>query len=304
MGMNFGTFRFHPYRELVGLFPFAPVPILEVVLQEQRAALADLKKEDVISQAAPFYSLHCRLVLSRLDLLKELPLTPEERHIVEEVLPSNWVLAELVALREMSEQDLLCFVLCLKGLGLVEFVRDEGEGKDRNRAEREVYAAISAMDRKSEFDVLGVHWSSSPEDIKAGHSALVERFSEASYGGLVDTKIAALIVRLEQAADKALDDLRDPDTRRKLRRRLVGADEVRMAAELLQGHAKTARSGGEFAVARACCVRIIDLNPEGREGREVLARARKWLSESKIAEAGAPDEEAMGGVRQDLARLS
>jgi hypothetical protein len=256
------------------------------------------------SQATPLYSLHCRLVLSRLDLLKELPLTPEERRLVEEVLPSNWVLAELVALREMSEQDLLCFVLCLKGLGLVEFLHDEGEGKDRNRVEREVYAAISAMGRKSEFEALGVHWSSSPEDIKAGHRALVERFSEATYGDLADPRIAALILRLELAADEALDDLRDPDTRRKLRRRLVGAEEVRMAAELLQGHAKTARSNGEFAVARACCTRIIDLNPEGREGRELLARARKWLSESKIAGAGAPDEEAMGDVRQDLARLS
>jgi hypothetical protein len=213
-------------------------------------------------------------------------------------------LAELVALREMSEHDLLRFVLCLKGLGLVEFVRDEGEGKDRNRAEREVYAVISSMERKSDFDALGVHWSSSPEDVKAGHSALVERFSEASYGDLFDPRIAALILRLGLAADEALDGLRDPDTRRKLRRRLVGADEVRMAAELLEGHAKTARSGGEFAVARACCLRIIDLSPEGSEGREVMARARKWLSESNISGAGAPDEEAMGDVRQDLARLS
>lgn len=304
MGMNFGRFRFHPYRELAGLFPFTPVPVVDLVLQEQRAHYEAASKEEIVSQASSLYSLHCRLVLSRLDLLNELPLTPEELRLVKDVLPSNWVLAELVALDEMRERDLLCFLLSLKGLGLVEFVRDEGEGKDRNRAEREIYSTINRMVGGTEFDALGVHWSSSSEDIERGHQTLLERFSEAHYGRLVDSRIVELIGTLERTADEAMKKVIEPVDRRKVRRTLVGADQIRMAAELLQGHAKDARAKGEFGLAKACCLRVVDLNPEGSEGREMLARARKWLSESTVARAGFPSTEAMVAIRQDLGRLN
>jgi hypothetical protein len=121
---------------------------------------------------------------------------------------------------------------------------------------------------------------------------------------LVDSRIEGLITTLERTAGEAVEEVLDPVQRRKLRRALVGADEIRMAAELLLGHARTARADDEFASAKACCLRIVDLNPEGSAGREALARARKWLSESRVAGAGLPSEEAMSTVRQDLARLN
>lgn len=304
IGMNFGRFRFHPYRELVGVFPFTPVPVVDVIFQEQRDYYEAASKEEIVSQASSLYSLHCRLVPARFELLKELPLTPKERGFVEGVLPANWVLGELVALREMSETNLLCFLLSLRGLGLVEFVRDEGDGKERNRAEREIYAAINGMGCRSEFEALGVHWSSSLEDIERGYNKLMGRFSEAHYGRLVDSRITQLIATLRQIAGETMEKVIDPGKRRKLRRALVGADEIRMAAELLFGHAMEARTNREFAVAKACCLRILDLNPEGTEGRDMLARARKWLSESDLAGADVPGDEEMALVRQDLARLN
>jgi hypothetical protein len=304
MGMNFGTFRFHPYRELVGLFPFEPVPVLDVVLQEQRAAIETLTDEVVLGQATPLYALHCRLVLPRLELLKEMPLTKEERRLVFDVLPANWTLGELVSLREMPELVQVRFLLVLKDLGLVEFVRDEGEGKERNRAEREIYAQLRGMLRRNEFDALGAHWSSSEEEIQAAHRSLIERFSEPAYSGLVDDKICGLLLDVQQLAGEILGRISNQDDRRKRRRDLVGADEVRIAAELLQTHAQTARSKANFAVVKVCSQRIVDLNPEGNEGREMLARAQKWLSDASISSAGPPQDEELVAIRQDLARLN
>jgi len=303
MGMNYGTFRFHPYRELVGLFPFEPVPVLEVVLREQRAVMEALADDVVLSQASPLHALHCRLVLSRLDLLKELPLKQVERRLVSEVLPNNWVLSELVSLREMPKPALIRFLFSLKDLGLIEFVRDEGEGKERNRVERDIYSEIKAAEHRTEFEVLGVHWSSSPDDIQEGYRVLLERFNEASFGGLVDDKITAMLKTLEQLAKENLERISKPEQRRRLRRSLVGADEVRMAAELLQGHAKLAHASSDFSIVKACSLRVVDLSPEGREGGEMVARARKWLSNSAVSSVGLPGHDEMTKIRQDLARL-
>jgi len=304
MGMNFGTFRFHPYRELVGLFPFESVPVLQVVLEEQRSAVEALPDDVLLGQASPYYALHCRLVPSRLGLLKEMPFSEEERRLVLEVLPANWVLGELVSLREMREATLVRFLMVLRELGLVEFSRDEGGGKERNRAEREVYAELKAVDRRHEFAALGTHWSSGEEEIRSGHRALLDRFSEAHYGNLVDEKIADLIAQLHSLADGALQRIEKLADRRRVRRSLVGADEIRLAAEILHGHAATARSESNHSLVRACCQRVIDLDPEGREGQDFQSRARKWLSESAVAAAPLPTDSEFNVIRQDLARLN
>jgi hypothetical protein len=133
---------------------------------------------------------------------------------------------------------------------------------------------------------------------------LIERFSEPAYPGLVDDKICGLLLDVQQLAGEILGRISNQDDRRKRRRDLVGADEVRIAAELLQTHAQTARSKANFAVVKVCSQRIVDLNPEGNEGREMLARAQKWLSDASISSAGPPQDEELVAIRQDLARLN
>ena len=304
MGMNFGTFRFHPYPEVEGLFTSSPVPILELVFEEQRRAIKALSDDILIGKVTPYYGLYCRLVTSRMELLRELPMSPEETHLVFEVLPANWVLSELVALREMRETVLVRFLMVLKELGLMEFSRDEGTNKERNRLEREVYSVLKGMELRSDFAVFGKHWSSGVREIREGHEHLMERFSAAKIGDPVDEKVARLLSELKSRADESLSRIVDLVQRRKLRKKLVGADEIRLAAEILQDHAKKARSASNFSMVRACCERVVDLDPEGSEGREMLARARKWLSDSSVASAEFPEDQELDVLRQDLARLN
>lgn len=303
MGMNFGTFRFHPYKELIGVFPFDPVPVLEVVLNEQREAMAALDDDGLIQRAEEFYPLHARPVVARLELLKQLALTPDERRIVLEVLPANWTLGELISLQEMDEPTTLRLMLALKELSLVEFVRDEGSGKQRNRAEREIYGALRALDRRTDFEAFGAHWSSSEQEIKAGHRALVEKYDAGNYQGVMDDRIAALIDRLEEGANAIWERLSSPEGRRAVRRRIVGADQVRMAADLLHRQAEMARMKSNFRIVKTCCERVIDLNPEGSEGKDTLARMRKWLADPRVAAAEVLSSSELIDLQQELDRV-
>ena len=303
MGMNYGSFRFHPYPQLMGLFPWDPVPVLQLVMDEQRSALAAVPDEALIGRVASLYAMHVRLVPSRAELLRELRLNDQERHLVDSVLPASWPLSELVALDEMSEARLVRFLLTLSELGLVEFARDEGPDNARDRATRECYAMLSSMTDADEFEVLGLHWTAVTEGIELAHEELIQRFSEARFADVMDNELQELLSQIRSRLDTAYKALVSVDARRRHRKAKIGAGKVRMAAEILLDQAKAARSASNFPLVKACCERILELSPEGSEGRELMARARKWLSDGRLSSVGELTDEDRSSLRQNLARL-
>ena len=119
----------------------------------------------------------------------------------------------------------------------------------------------------------------------------------------MDNELQELLSQIRSRLDAAHEALVSVDFRRRHRKAKIGAGKVRMAAEILLDQAKAARRASNFPLVKACCERILELSPEGSEGRDLMARARKWLSDGRLKSVGELSDEDRSSLRQNLARV-
>jgi len=293
MGMNFGKFRFHDFPEVTAVFDFQAVDVLAVLLDSQRQALAQVSDDALVQKAEGIYPMHVRPVAARIQFLQKVPLKPDERNLANKVLPAGWTLGELVGLKEMEERRLLRLLLALKAMGLVEFVRDEGEHGKRNRAERILYIGLRDVTRRSEFEALHAHWSSSEAEIKAGYDKLLKEFGRERFAKVMDPRIEDLITSIHKRAAEVWDTLQSRQGRKAARLKVVGVDQLRMASDLLDKQGEMATFKGDFRLVRACYERVMELEPGGPEGVENLRRAKQWLADPRVQGAGYAGTDAL-----------
>ncbi len=282
MGMNFGTFRFHPFPRLGDVFDHEPVDVLAVLLGSQRESLAAIEDERLTQQVENLYPLHAKPVEARRGLLAQLPLTEDERRVALELLPACWTLGELVALKEMDERRLVRLLLALKALGMVQFTREEGSDSKRNRAERILYVGLKDLTRRNDFEALHAHWSSSSSEIEQGYLKILEEYGRERFQQVLDERLEGLMDEIRQRADSIWQRLKDAQGRRAARKEVVGDDQLRMASDLLDRQGEMAAFKNDFLLVRACSQRVLELDPGGSEGVENIRRAKTWLADPRI----------------------
>ena len=291
MGMNFGRFSFHPYEELKKIFPFDQVDLLSLLLSYQRKAVARLDDEEVYRQTEEFYRQHLHIPPKRVSMVAELELSEIEKHFSQVVIPAGWLLAEMLALREMEERSLLRFVLLLQGMGMLEFVEGEGDRAKRNRAERYLYETLGDVIRRNAFDAVGAHWSSSVEQIEESYKKIKHRSRLERFEPYMDPRIKGLFDDVHGRLDALWQELKQERNRKEIRAKVVEIGQLRMASDLLHSQGGMALYKNDFALARVCYVRVLELDPGGTDGAENIAAAQKalrdpQLSESAVAESG------------------
>lgn len=296
LSANFGRFTFHPLEDLKMVFRHAPVDVLPLLLESQRQAYAALDDDALIKRCEPLYPFVVRLVASRAEILDRLPLENEERRLVTEVLPACWPLRELVTLKEMDERQLLRLVLALSGLGVIEVVRDEGEAARRNRVERKLYHAARDLRRRNAFECLHAHWSSSPREVDDGYRSSLKEYADGTFSDVLDARIRTKLQEIRGLVEGAWRKVGGVAARKEYRKGLVGADQLRMASDLLDKQAEMALFKGDFPLARACYERIVELDP-GNDGGEVLNRAKAQLADERLMSAAELSPGAFDSMR-------
>ncbi|MCP4867928.1 MAG: hypothetical protein GY898_04355 [Proteobacteria bacterium] len=289
LGMNFGKFRFHELEVIRTVFDFKPVPVLSVLLSQQRASFSAIEDDKLVQSIEEYYPLHVRPIPARLALLGQLPLQPRERELVDRVLPAGWTLGELVSLKELDERTLVRLLLSLKALGMIEFVRDEGPEGKRNRAERKLYIGLRDLIRRSPFEAVHSHWSSSAPEIKAGYQKVLEEFSKKRFSKVLDPRIEGIIEQIHARAHEVWALLATRGLRREQRLLVVGVDQLQMASDLLDTQGEMATFKNDFRYVRACYERVQELDPGRPEGTENRKRAKLWLADPRVAGANIGD---------------
>lgn len=302
LSANFGRFTFHPLEDLRMVFRHPPVEVLPLLLEAQRQGYAALDDDALIKKCEPLYPLSIQLVPARKDILDRLPLTAEERRLVNDVLPACWPLKELVGLKEMEERQLLRFMLSLTGLGVVEVVKDEGATARRNRVERKLYHAARDLRRRSAFEALHAHWSSSPKEVEEGYRTVLGEYADNTFSDLLDDRIRGRLAEIRSLADTAWRKVSTVGARKEYRKGVVGSDQLRMASDLLDKQAEMALFKGDFPLARACYDRIVELDP-GNDGGEVLNRAKAQLADPRILAAAELPAGALDGLHAQFDTL-
>ena len=289
LGMNFGKFRFHELEVVRKVFDFQPVHVLGVLLSQQRASLAGVEDDKLVQSIEEYYPLHVRPIPARGALLKQLPLEPRERDLVEKLLPAAWTLGELVGLKELDERSLVRLLLALKALGMIEFVRDEGPEGKRNRAERKLYIGLRDLIRRSPFEAVHSHWSSSAPELRAGYQKVMDEFSKERFSKVMDDRIDGIIDQIHARANEVWKLLETRELRREQRKLVVGVDQLQMASDLLDKQGEMATFKSDFRMVRACYERVQELDPGRPEGSENRKRAKQWLSDPRVAGAHVGD---------------
>ena len=297
MGMNFGDFSFHPLPAVRRVFSLPKVDLLMLLLEHQRSALAKVEDEDLIKQADKLYKLHVRPAEGRQRMLLELPLNDVEMHLIKEVIPAGWTLAELVGLREMEERMLLRLLFALRAMGLVEFVESEGGVAKRNRAERMLYEALAELKRRNDFEGLHAHWSSSVDDIEAGYQKILRDTEPEKFAHFEDERINALVRQVREISEAIWARLKTPQGRLESRKDVVEIGQLRMASDLLFAQGEMARYKGKMGLARVCYIRVLELDPGGPEGAENTHGSKKALADPQLS------EEALKASGADLREL-
>jgi len=289
MGMNFGRFSFHPYEELKKIFPFDQVDLLSLLLSYHRKAVSRLKDEDVYKQTEDFYRQHVHIPPNRTPFVADLELSEIEAHFAKTVIPAGWPLAEMLSLREMEERSLLRFILILQGMGMLEFVQEEGARAKRNRAERYLYETLGDITRRNAFEAIGAHWSSSVDQIQEGYKKIKHRSRIERFEPYMDSRIRELFDQVHEGLDALWVELKVERNRKEVRGKVVEIGQLRMASDLLNSQGAMAQYKNDFALARVCYVRVLELDPGGPAGAENVAAAKKALQDPRLSESAVAD---------------
>jgi hypothetical protein len=215
--------------------------------------------------------------------VSELELTEIEKHFSQVVIPAGWPLAEMLALREMEERSLLRFVLILQGMGMLEFVDGEGDRAKRNRAERYLYETLGDVVRRNAFEAVGAHWSSSVEQIEESYKKIKHRSRLERFEPYMDARIKELFDAVHERLDALWEELKLERNRKEIRGTFVEMGQLRMASDLLHSQGGMALYKNDFALARVCYVRVLELDPGGADGAENIAAAKKALSDPQLS---------------------
>ena len=300
IGTNFGKWSFHEVPGVRQAFRNTPVNAVEVLMDSERKVQAARDNELIIRECEPFYKHHVKLVASRQHLLARIQLHDNERAVVDEMLGAGWTIGELVAYGGMIERPLLRLLSALQGMGLVEFVAEEGELSKRNRAERILWIGMRDLERRDAFEAVSAHWSSTPLEIEQGYHRVLAEYGMERFGGVADDRIKALITRIQEKANAIYRSLGDRAGRRAARKTRVGDDLLLMACELLDQQAQLALWKNDFPFVKACYERVLDLDPGVAEAGEARRNAKKAMADPRIANAQQPGEGRMKDLQKSF----
>ncbi|GEM_PF-5358431 len=303
IGTNFGNWSFHDLSVVKATFKNTPVNAVEVLMDAERKSQAARDNDLLIRECEPFYKHHVKLVPARKHLFKQLGLKENEEFVVHEMLPAGWTIGELVAYGGMLERPLLRLLSALRGMGLVDFVEEEGEISKRNRAERTLWLGKRDLDRRDAFEALYSHWSSTPYEIKIGYERVLAEYGMDRFGNVADARIKELMADIERRAEEIYKKLSDRAGRRDARKGRVGDDQLLMAVDLLDKQAQMALWKNDFAFVKACYERVLDLDPGVAEAGEARRNARSAMSRPEIKNAKQPGEGRMQALFKEMNAL-
>jgi hypothetical protein len=290
IGTNFGSWSIHEVPAVRKIFRNKPVNAVDVLMDAERKTQADRDDELIIRECEPFYKQHVQLIADRKQLLARIDLRSNERYVVSEMLGAGWTVGELVAYGGMLERPLLRLLEGLKGMGLVEYVDEEGDRAKRNRAERILWIGMRDLNRRSVFEAVYSHWSSTEWEIEKGYRRLLAELGPGRFADVADERIKQLMRDIRAKIDEIYSKLSDRRGREEARKGIVGPDQLLMAVELLDKQAQLALWKSDFAFAKACYERVLDLDPGTVEAGEARRNARKAMADPRVSTAQEPGE--------------
>lgn len=271
-----GSLRFFEFPEIRDLFSSSTVPVMELLWHHASEAAAGVARDDTDDRIREMEGHQVTLTDVGKRVLHELPVEGIQREFLNQLTRPTRQVSKLMKRARISTPVAVRLLLALEWMGVISMA---GGGEGISALERLFRARLARLE-EDHFELLSLHWSALPEEIRAACDAVERELRELEKSGAEIDDFrelrSALLRRTSDIRDLCLDE-------RDLARyvaEISSPDDREMAAEMFLKQGEMALYRNDEPQASASFRRVLAVDPglpSGTSRRERTEQALKAL---------------------------
>lgn len=187
--------------------------------------------------------------------------------LVDTLLKGRRRLREVFTESGLSHAETFGIIHALHRMGLVRFDRSLHQTIVRERYRENVTVKYLSVHKASYFEVLNVHWSSYTEVIQRAYDELTAQFDPTEVPEHLEEEVHERVGEIRDRIESAYQVLAERETRHAYRRRIMPEYKLSHAIPLFLKQAELAERRRQWQDAKDAILRVLEIEPEHREGR-------------------------------------
>lgn len=198
----------------------------------------------------------------------------DEAHsdLVDTLLRGRRRLREVFTESGLSHAETFALIHGLHRMGLVRFDRSLHHTIVRERYRENVTVKYLSVHKASYFEVLNVHWSSYSEVVERAYLDLLTQFDPAAVPEHLEAEVSERVGEIRDRIESAYQVLADRETRHAYRKRIMPEYKLAHAIPLFLKQAELAERRRQWLEAKDALLRVLEIDPEDRDGVVRLVR--------------------------------
>lgn len=205
--------------------------------------------------------------------------------LVEGLLRGRRRLREVFTESGLSHAETFALVHALHRMGLVRFDRSLHHTIVRERYRENVTVKYLSVHKASYFEVLNVHWSSYSDVIKRAYDELIEQFNPDDVPEHLEDEVSERVREIRDRVESAYQVLAERETRHAYRKRIMPEYKLAHAIPLFLKQAELAERRRQWQDARDSLLRVLEIDPDERDGLMRLTRIEAIIDNRLSPEA-------------------
>ena len=274
-----GTFTFFRLSEA----PYHDALPMIDLLDESFRALAERVEQLKTAELERFWRIYqkrypVRVVPPVVDI-HELPIDESTRVFYDGVLSIEQPLWESLSITNLSRAQMMQVILVMEQLGLVEFhtrldpiMRVAGV-MDTLREHK------ARLEHVNLFERLGVHWSSTGEEVEEGYAIQKTRFAPEQLPPSVRGRARDVNDAIHALLDEAWELLSTAQGRARHRKAFVSPAAARRAIQIALNRGDIMAWARQVEQARCCFQQVLELDPSNAQALEKLKAINAYMNQ-------------------------
>lgn len=275
---NEGVWAFFPVTEFPQRFAIPPINVPEVLFRAMMNHAKNVTSEKLYTMLRPRLENFISVRPSARDALESFAWDEGESKLVQLFTqPDPLRIRKLFSITPMTKAGTAGTIWALNEMGFIDFGDVEDPEQKLRRIRGPIMKKLEVIRAANLFDVLEVHWITTPAEITASHKKLKNRYDPVVFGD-VPAELGEALGEIGSRLDAALEQLTESESRRAARIDLVGDELVADAAEALVKRGAAAVRERDKPLAIECFAKACDLVPDNDDYSAGLEGARAMLA--------------------------
>jgi hypothetical protein len=268
-----GAWAFYPTDGLPERFVVSPLPVLPRLYRALLDAGGEMDPNEFRALTDRLENLYVVLRDELIQRRKEFEFAEGEEKLLDTLATQPLRGRDLASRTSLGRKTTTLVLWALDELGLVDFQDDAGTDEATERLLARLTDKEKQIASKNPFDILGVHWTATTEDVKTAYKKALADFSPEVSG--LDQGIRKRLAVIVKAIEEANVDLRADERRRTRRHQFVDEARIRSSAELFARKGEIAIERKDGRGALVCFLKAQELLPKEDRFAQGIQKAKK-----------------------------